>query len=347
MPGPLVNVPVQLDDLILDIKLEPTATANRGLVSAGTAPFDGATAGFYVGSPQGTYLAFNAAVGYTGAWADYQINGTSKYTIRNKGSVRSTTFFMGDASELTNADVPNFTAIVGAPGYFVFASKAGAGAGTYWYSDANAFFMAPGGIFAFCTNISNGANYAQMQLGDGAILMRDASNLGATLRGIGNRTVNLWGTAANTGLGVANRILWQSGQAAPVAGTRILSIGWSASGNPPTFTETACFIQSGAFQLTGLTTTAPAERPQLQLVPTWVDPADATRKARVTVSIFDTAAREAFRMEADGANPRIGFLGAAAVARPAITGSRAGNAALASLLTQLATLGLVTDTTTA
>jgi hypothetical protein len=33
--------------------------------------------------------------------------------------------------------------------------------------------------------------------------------------------------------------------------------------------------------------------------------------------------------------------------KPAVTGSRAGNAAVASLLTQLAALGIVTDSTTA
>lgn len=43
----------------------------------------------------------------------------------------------------------------------------------------------------------------------------------------------------------------------------------------------------------------------------------------------------------------IGFMGAAAVTRPTVSGSRAGNAALDSLLTQLATLGLITNSTTA
>lgn len=42
----------------------------------------------------------------------------------------------------------------------------------------------------------------------------------------------------------------------------------------------------------------------------------------------------------------IGFYGAAPAAKPTITGSRGGNAALASLLTQLATLGLIADSTT-
>jgi hypothetical protein len=42
-----------------------------------------------------------------------------------------------------------------------------------------------------------------------------------------------------------------------------------------------------------------------------------------------------------------GFFGANAVGRQTVTGSRGGNAALASLLTALATLGLITDNTTA
>lgn len=42
----------------------------------------------------------------------------------------------------------------------------------------------------------------------------------------------------------------------------------------------------------------------------------------------------------------IGFAGATPIARPAVTGDRAGNAALASLLTNAASLGLLTDSTT-
>lgn len=63
------------------------------------------------------------------------------------------------------------------------------------------------------------------------------------------------------------------------------------------------------------------------------------------------AARFGGEVEIDGAlnhdGSTAGFLGAAPVARPNITGSRGGNAALASLLTGLANLGLVTDSTTA
>lgn len=43
----------------------------------------------------------------------------------------------------------------------------------------------------------------------------------------------------------------------------------------------------------------------------------------------------------------VGFNGTAAVAKPTITGSRGGNAALASLLTALAATGILTDSSTA
>lgn len=47
----------------------------------------------------------------------------------------------------------------------------------------------------------------------------------------------------------------------------------------------------------------------------------------------------------DGAS--LGFFGTAPAAKPTVTGSRGGNAALASLLTELAGLGLITDSTSA
>jgi hypothetical protein len=49
---------------------------------------------------------------------------------------------------------------------------------------------------------------------------------------------------------------------------------------------------------------------------------------------------------ASGGGNTIGFLNATPVVRQVVTGSRGGNAALASLLTALATLGLITDNST-
>jgi|SRR5688572_3253600 len=51
--------------------------------------------------------------------------------------------------------------------------------------------------------------------------------------------------------------------------------------------------------------------------------------------------------DTSGSAPRLAFYGGTPSAKLAVTGSRGGNAALASLLTQLAALGLITDSTSA
>lgn len=45
----------------------------------------------------------------------------------------------------------------------------------------------------------------------------------------------------------------------------------------------------------------------------------------------------------DGPGNKAGFFGATPIVRPTVTGAKGGNAALASLITALATLGLITD----
>lgn len=60
-------------------------------------------------------------------------------------------------------------------------------------------------------------------------------------------------------------------------------------------------------------------------------------------SCFDLGTDGSFRH----LSTKIGFFGASTATKPAVTGSRGGNAALASLLTALSGLGLITDSTTA
>ncbi|HSS40353.1 MAG TPA: hypothetical protein VLT58_16410, partial [Polyangia bacterium] len=76
---------------------------------------------------------------------------------------------------------------------------------------------------------------------------------------------------------------------------------------------------------------------------TWVVATHASRTARLTLSAYDTAAREGLRIEASGSAPLLGFFGGSAAGKPTVSGSRGANAALASLLTALAGLGLLTD----
>jgi hypothetical protein len=79
----------------------------------------------------------------------------------------------------------------------------------------------------------------------------------------------------------------------------------------------------------------------------WVSATHASRTVRVKLVAYDTAAREGLRIESDGSAARLGFYGAGAVAKQTITGSRANTEqALAGLLTALASLGLITDSTT-
>jgi hypothetical protein len=54
------------------------------------------------------------------------------------------------------------------------------------------------------------------------------------------------------------------------------------------------------------------------IVTSWVTDAVATRKARTVFNVYDTAAREFMRAEANGSNPAVGFLGATAVARQSL-----------------------------
>lgn len=81
------------------------------------------------------------------------------------------------------------------------------------------------------------------------------------------------------------------------------------------------------------------------------DNAAATWKGYAALAAHDVndggTPREGVRAGSDGAQPLVGFFGTAPVAKGAITGSRGGNAALASLLTYLASLGLITDSSTA
>jgi hypothetical protein len=81
----------------------------------------------------------------------------------------------------------------------------------------------------------------------------------------------------------------------------------------------------------------------------WADATDASRKGRLVARACDSTGtdREGWRVESDGTQALVGFFGQSAGARPTVSGSRGGNAALQSLLTSLAGLGLIVDSTSA
>jgi hypothetical protein len=126
--------------------------------------------------------------------------------------------------------------------------------------------------------------------------------------------------------------------------TTALQVGHASTGTPGT--------GFGLGVLLVLNSSTTADRPAAEVNALWATATDLSRKGRLLLGAHDAATsaggpREGLRIESDGSNPLIGFLGAGAVARPTITGSRGGNVALASLLTALASLGLITDSTTA
>jgi trimeric autotransporter adhesin len=79
----------------LHVNSAPTSDTKVGLVSLGSGPFDGSTAGFYAGHASGTVLAANAATGFAGDLLNFQIGGVSKFKIDSTGAVTSS----GNVSE--------------------------------------------------------------------------------------------------------------------------------------------------------------------------------------------------------------------------------------------------------
>ncbi|MBX9768463.1 MAG: hypothetical protein K2X47_14410, partial [Bdellovibrionales bacterium] len=80
----------------LHVAAAPTASANIGLVSLGSAPFDGSTSGFFTGHASGTLLAANAASGFAGDLIHMQIAGVQKFKVDKDGVI------YGDGSQLSN-----------------------------------------------------------------------------------------------------------------------------------------------------------------------------------------------------------------------------------------------------
>lgn len=64
------------------------------------------------------------------------------------------------------------------------------------------------------------------------------------------------------------------------------------------------------------TATAGTDQQQAQIAASWIDATNATRKAKLSLSAYDTAARLGIEIEADGSVAKLGFYGVATVVRP-------------------------------
>lgn len=65
----------------IGIPIAPQASANCGLVSFGSGAWDGATAGYFVGSANGTTIAVNNASGYSGDMINLEVAGISAFKV--------------------------------------------------------------------------------------------------------------------------------------------------------------------------------------------------------------------------------------------------------------------------
>lgn len=93
-------------------------------------------------------------------------------------------------------------------------------------------------------------------------------------------------------------------------------------------------------QLQGISSTSTV-REMANIDATWADSTDASRKARLVLSAYDTAARECIRAEASGTAPMLGFYGVAATARQVL--ATGAGATVDNVITALQTLGLVSQ----
>lgn len=139
--------------------------------------------------------------------------------------------------------------------------------------------------------------------------IQGAGYKGLVIRGAASQTANLqeWQNSAGTALGsvaasgmVTHTVL----DAATNATSIVAMLDHNSTGTPA-----ATF---GGRIINRLQTTTTVSTNAAETVYTWVDATDATRKARITYNVYDTAIREGLRIEADGTQAILGICGAAA-----------------------------------
>ncbi len=82
----------------LYVAMAPPASGFCGLLSLGSAPFDGVTANTFAGSVSGTLIAGNATSGYTGNLVDLQLDGVRKFQVPYTGRVYTVADLVSDSA---------------------------------------------------------------------------------------------------------------------------------------------------------------------------------------------------------------------------------------------------------
>lgn len=144
-------------------------------------------------------------------------------------------------------------------------------------------------------------------------------------------------TGASTGqINTSDRISTTVNDAGTTTIPDVLMINHNSSATPANGFGSAARWQ--------LETSSTPDTSAAQINVSWANATHASRRALMDFYVYDAAAAQLFlRGEATGGSIKIGFLGATPQLKTTVTGSRAGNAALASLLTALANFGLVID----
>jgi hypothetical protein len=206
------------------------------------------------------------------------------------------------------------------------------------------------GTLNFCTGIRNtgvglNAGYNVTTGQQNALLGWDA---GESITTGGNNVCCGPGTGAATlTTGAQNTLLGWNADTAAASTQYGVALGAQAA-----CASNECAIGPNVNVQTGqVISSTSAVRARADFTDSNVDNTDATRKYRRVSSVWDTAQREAWRQEATGSAAALGFFGAAAVVRQNVTGTRTGTLAqlqtvVANLLTALANLGFITDSTT-
>lgn len=273
----------------------------------------------YNGAGFNSLVTLNAPTSHDG-YLNYQVNGVNKWYLGAQGSA-------SDLFSLINSDAnSNITRFsISQAGSVAINGGASVAADSLLTLNANTV-AAPAGFPA--------TNYFHVVGADGAVVRSLYDSFGSVGISIGTRAMG--GTAAvptATPAGTALLAMFMGGYTNAVVSSQAgmnftANTLWSAS-NADTYIEAYTTP-------TGSTTRAAAWRAQpsggfsIGAAAIAADPGIGSLNMTGKLSVGGNA----------------GFNGTAAIAKPTVTGSRGGNAAVASLLTSLANYGLLTDSST-
>lgn len=279
------------------------ASANYGVLAIVSAPIDGASTNKFAGNSQGTLLAMNTATANSPDFERFQVNGIDRWRLQQSGIL------------------------------------------TQSYSDAATNTAVASLLLQHRTSGTPAANFGytqKVQLDSSNNTARDASAL-----------VTTWTTATDASQASQMALQLVTAGGALTTAATLIPGGWSAptalvsdaaTNTVPTTltvyhkTSGTAAASLGTTSLWAADSDTTASRTQMSIVNSWVVATDASRTARATFNVFDTASREGFRMEASGAAIKTSVNGVAAVVRPASSATATDLASVITLANNLKTI---------